>query len=180
MGSFKTVPTNNPVRFPVVSADDRFASKNHSEGVPSRPHPKSPLVTLLKKGQAKPGDVSRLLVTVNVLGSAGPLRFLARSDDTVQKIMESALKSYAREGRLPVLGHCIKQFELYCANGGYEALEPSEVVGLLGTRNFLLCRKQQSKIEQEKELTGSNNHGKNGLFKSLFNTMSMGFGVSSH
>eukprot|EP00252_Welwitschia_mirabilis_P004131 TRINITY_DN14336_c0_g1_i2.p1 TRINITY_DN14336_c0_g1~~TRINITY_DN14336_c0_g1_i2.p1 ORF type:complete len:224 (-),score=43.54 TRINITY_DN14336_c0_g1_i2:225-896(-) len=160
--------------------DTRSPSKKSLDAASARQYPKSPLTTLLRKGQVKTNEVNRLLVTVNVLGSAGPLRFLASSDDTVQKIIEVVLKSYAREGRLPVLGQNIKQFELYCANGGYEALDPSVNVGSLGTRNFLLCKKQQSKIDEEKELTGSNHHAKNCLFMNWFNNMGMGFGISSH
>ena len=68
----------------------------------------------------KASEVNHLLIAINVLDSTRPFRFLAKEDDTVHKIIESALKLYAREGRLPILGFNIKQFELYCANGGTE------------------------------------------------------------
>ncbi|XP_060959924.1 uncharacterized protein LOC115722008 isoform X2 [Cannabis sativa] len=76
----------------------------------------------------------RLLITVNVLGSAGPMRFVVSEDDLVGSVIEYALKSYAREGRLPVLGTDSDRFFLYCANSGFDRC---------GVRNFMLCKKQR-------------------------------------
>ncbi|KAF3443603.1 hypothetical protein FNV43_RR13291 [Rhamnella rubrinervis] len=59
---------------------------------------------------------SRFLITVNVVGSAGPIRFVVNEDDLVSGVIDTALKTYAREGRLPVLGSDAKDFLLYCAN----------------------------------------------------------------
>ncbi|KAH9305272.1 hypothetical protein KI387_009676, partial [Taxus chinensis] len=132
----------------------------------------------------KTNEINRLLVTVNVLGSAGPLRFLVRYDDPVQKVMETALKSYAREGRLPVLGQNTKLFELHNANSGCgQALDPFEIIGALGTRNFLLCKKHECKLQEEEEKvtsTSHHHHQKTNLWKNWLNTMSLGFGISSH
>lgn len=141
----------------------------------SAKYPKSPLVSLLRKNQVKANEVNRLLVTINVLGSAGPLRFLAREDETVLKIIETALKLYAREGRLPVLGYNAKQFELYCANSGTEAVKPCQVVGALGTRNFLLCKKHEEKLMNNPPAQ-QQHHLKGNLWKSWWNS----FGISSH
>lgn len=59
---------------------------------------------------------NRLLITVNVLGSPGPLRLLVNQDDTVSTVIDSSLKLYARGGRLPVLGSDFKNFLLYTSN----------------------------------------------------------------
>ncbi|KAJ4706920.1 Senescence-associated protein [Melia azedarach] len=88
------------------------------------------------------GKKNRFLITVNVLGSAGPIRFLVNEDDLVSSVIDTALKTFAREGRLPVLGFDVHNFLLYCANGGSDALNPSEAIGSCGGRNFLLCKKQ--------------------------------------
>ncbi|EOY03955.1 Uncharacterized protein TCM_019175 [Theobroma cacao] len=85
---------------------------------------------------------TRFLITINVLGSAGPLRFLVNEDDLVAAVIDVALKSYAREGRLPVLGLDPNKFLLYCANAGSDALSPWEKIGSQGRRNFVLCKKQ--------------------------------------
>ncbi|GMY24680.1 hypothetical protein FCV25MIE_19922 [Fagus crenata] len=86
---------------------------------------------------------NRFLITVNVLGSAGPLRFVVNEDDLVAGVIDTALKSYAREGRLPVLGSDVNDFVLYCADVGFDALNPWESIGSCGGRNFLLSKKQR-------------------------------------
>lgn len=65
---------------------------------------------------------SRFLITVNVLGSAGPIRFLVNGNDLVASVIDTALKTFAREGRLPVLGFDVDKFLLYCANEGSEGI----------------------------------------------------------
>ncbi|XP_059452376.1 uncharacterized protein At4g22758-like [Corylus avellana] len=95
-------------------------------------------------GQSVKGVKSnRFLITVNVLGSAGPLRFVVNESDLVAAVIDTALKSYAREGRLPVLGSDVNDFVLYCADAGFEALNPKESIGSHGGRNFVLCKKQR-------------------------------------
>lgn len=61
---------------------------------------------------------NRLLITVNVVGSSGPLRFLVNEDDKVSNVIDLTLKLYARGGRLPILGSDIKDFMLYASDGG--------------------------------------------------------------
>ncbi|KAL3346272.1 hypothetical protein AABB24_024947 [Solanum stoloniferum] len=86
---------------------------------------------------------TRLLITVNVLGSAGPLRFVVNENDKVAKVVDTALKQYGREGRLPLLSSNVNDFLLYSASAGMDALGPSELIGSLGVRNFILCKKQK-------------------------------------
>lgn len=62
---------------------------------------------------------NRILVTVNVLGSAGPIRFVTSEGELVAAVMGTALRSYAREGRLPVLGSDYNDFLLFCAHSNY-------------------------------------------------------------
>lgn len=89
---------------------------------------------------------ARILVTVTVLGSAGPLRFLINEEELVASVIGTTLRLYAREGRLPVLGSDHNNFLLYSANAGSDALSPWEPIGAYGSRNFLLCRKQQQEM----------------------------------
>jgi hypothetical protein len=63
------------------------------------------------------GGRARVLVTVTVLGSAGPLRFLVDEGDTVAGLVRAALRCYAREGRMPLLGADPAGFLIYTANG---------------------------------------------------------------
>ncbi|KAL0332409.1 UNVERIFIED_CONTAM: hypothetical protein Scaly_2142400 [Sesamum calycinum] len=85
---------------------------------------------------------NRFLITINVFGSAGPIRFVVDEDDNAAGVIETALKLYAREGRLPVLGSDINCFVIYPANAGFDALKPSEAIGSRGVRNFVLCKNQ--------------------------------------
>lgn len=65
---------------------------------------------------------SKFLITINVLGSAGPLRFVVNGDDLVAGVIDTALKSYARGGRLPVLGSDVNDFVLYSADAGFDGI----------------------------------------------------------
>jgi hypothetical protein len=71
------------------------------------------------RGKAAPGigGRARVLVTVTVLGSAGPLRFLVDEGESVTGLIRAALRCYAREGRMPLLGADAANFLLYTANG---------------------------------------------------------------
>ncbi|XP_020576268.1 uncharacterized protein LOC110021901 [Phalaenopsis equestris] len=88
------------------------------------------------------GEMDRFLITVTVPGSAGAIRFVVREKELVEVVIGTVLKSYAREGRLPVLGSDLNDFLLYSAHDGSEALCPWETIGCSGSRNFLLCKKQ--------------------------------------
>ncbi|XP_024444715.2 uncharacterized protein LOC18099384 isoform X2 [Populus trichocarpa] len=66
-----------------------------------------------KKGDDKK---NRFLISISFLGSAGPIRVVVNGDDLVSGIISTALKIYAREGRLPVLGFDASNFLLYCVN----------------------------------------------------------------
>lgn len=57
---------------------------------------------------------NRILISVTFLGSAGPIRFVANESDLVAAVIDTALKCYAREGRLPILGSDFNDFVFYC------------------------------------------------------------------
>uniref|UniRef100_A0A0D9VFF3 DUF7054 domain-containing protein n=1 Tax=Leersia perrieri TaxID=77586 RepID=A0A0D9VFF3_9ORYZ len=105
---------------------------------------------MLRKVDARGGKVApagsgggraRLLVTVTVLGSAGPLRFLIDEGETVTGLIRAALRCYAREGRMPLLGADAAAFLLYTANGGSDALSADEKIYFNGCRSFLIWQK---------------------------------------
>lgn len=57
---------------------------------------------------------NRILISVTFIGSAGPIRFVANEGDLVAAVIDTALKCYAREGRLPILGSDFNDFVFYC------------------------------------------------------------------
>lgn len=124
------------------------------------------------------GTNNRFLISVNVLGSAGPIRFVVNEGDLIAAVIDTALKSYARQGRLPHLGSDINQFLLYCANVGADALSPWELIGSCGGRNFVLCKKQ---IEPQMRETRPEMLGRkgSGSWKTWLNK-SFNFKILSH
>ncbi|KAJ0490001.1 hypothetical protein HanPI659440_Chr12g0467321 [Helianthus annuus] len=96
----------------------------------------------------------RILIMINVVGSAGPIRFVVSEEAAVAAVIETALKSYARESRLPVLGTKCTDFFLYTPIAGTEALNPCEMIGSFGVRNFLLCKKTREVAEITRKSSG--------------------------
>ncbi|GAB2228671.1 hypothetical protein Droror1_Dr00022794 [Drosera rotundifolia] len=111
----------------------------------------------------------RFLICVNVLGSAGPLRFLVNDDDRVGGVIDACLKQYAREGRLPILRYSPDNFLLYAANAGADALNTWDTIGSSRARNFIMCKKavQPSMTEGRSEMTKKK--GINGKWKAWLN-----------
>ncbi|XP_021274675.1 uncharacterized protein LOC110409599 [Herrania umbratica] len=101
-----------------------------------------------KKNQGPKGK--RLLISITFLGSAGPIRLIVNEEELVAAVIDTALKSYAREGRLPVLGSNLNDFLLYCPSAGSDALSPWATIGSQGARNFKLWKKQRTeKVEDD-------------------------------
>ncbi|KAF3433590.1 hypothetical protein FNV43_RR24692 [Rhamnella rubrinervis] len=94
-----------------------------------------------KKNQNAKGN--KLLISITVLGSAGPIWFVVNEKDLVATVMDTALKSYTHEGRLPVLGSDLNDIMLYCPYVRTDALSPWETIGSQGARNFMSCKKRQ-------------------------------------
>ncbi|RYQ82972.1 hypothetical protein Ahy_B10g101580 [Arachis hypogaea] len=137
------------------------------------------------------------MLKVKVL-HAEPIRFVVNEKDTISVIIETALKSYAHEGRLPILGFDPTNFLLYnaCFDGmdiyidwlfllvfietALTALNPLEAIGSYGVRNFVLCKKQvcSSKAEPNTELISQKSNGGSG-WKAWLNK-SFGLKILSH
>ncbi|CAI9096021.1 OLC1v1032081C1 [Oldenlandia corymbosa var. corymbosa] len=139
-----------------------------------------------KKSQAAAAAAAkgnRLLISITVLGSAGPIRFVVSEGELVAAVIDTALKSYAREGRLPVLGTNLDNFVLYCPCASTEALSPWETIGSLGFRNFMLCKKPQ---EQKTDDAGkpvapiTRKSSGSGIWKSWFHKSHNNLKVPSH
>ncbi|MFQ6648930.1 hypothetical protein Gotur_021875 [Gossypium turneri] len=61
-----------------------------------------------KKNQGCKGN--KLLISVSVLGSSGPIRFVVNEGELVGTVIDIALKSYAREGRYLFLDRILMSF----------------------------------------------------------------------
>ncbi|KGN57775.1 uncharacterized protein LOC105434881 [Cucumis sativus] len=139
--------------------------------------------SMLKRSTTKKGKkvntntkCNRFLVSINVIGSTGPIRFVANEDDLVCEIIKTSLTLYARQARLPILGTNVDNFILFCVNDEKrDALSPRESIGSKQVRHFLLCKKQGSphslllneKMSRQREEEKGRNHWKKWLNKSL-------------
>lgn len=140
------------------------------------------MVSYKQKKNQESSKGNRFLIIVNVLGSAGPIRFVVNEKDLVASIIDTALKSYAREGRLPVLGSDLHNFLLYCPNSGSDsdALSPWETIGSRGCRNFVLCKKKAVAVTDDGTGPAAiTRKGGSGSWKAWINK-SLNFKVSSH
>ncbi|KAJ8428102.1 hypothetical protein Cgig2_012394 [Carnegiea gigantea] len=118
-------------------------------------------------------NTKRFLISVCVLGSPGPFRFVVNEEDFVVHVIDMALKLYDKEGRLPHLSSDPNKFFLYCANLGSDAMSPWDEIGSFETRNFVLCKKPEqhpNMTEARSEMFSRRKHGlswKSWLNKSL-------------
>lgn len=69
-----------------------------------------------KKKKKNKNNINRILISINIVGSSGPLTMVVNEDDAVCDVIEKSLKSYARQGRLPILGSDVTNFDIYCSN----------------------------------------------------------------
>ncbi|KAI9100115.1 hypothetical protein K1719_024333 [Acacia pycnantha] len=98
----------------------------------------------------KTRELTKLLITVNVAGSTGPLRLVVNENDIVSDVIHITLKSYAHLGRLPLLPSDPNNFLLYSSlkfhgldvGSVFAALNPKEAIGCCGERNFILWKKK--------------------------------------
>ncbi|XP_019446272.1 PREDICTED: uncharacterized protein At4g22758-like isoform X2 [Lupinus angustifolius] len=138
---------------------------------------------LSKQKKNQNANARRLLISINVLGSAGPIRFVVNEEELVATVIDTALKSYAREGRLPVLGNDIAGFALHCPHVGSDALSPWDAIGSHGARNFMLCRKPQPSTENVNAAADGNgtslSRRGSGSWKAWLNK-SLNLKISSH
>ncbi|XP_073127701.1 uncharacterized protein At4g22758-like [Henckelia pumila] len=135
------------------------------------------LICKPKKNQPLKGN--RFLISVTVHGSSGPIRFVVNEEDLVADVMDTVLKSYAREGRLPVLGSNFNNFILYCPIAGTEALNSWEMIGSLGVRNFVLCKKPETTTAIGGEKSSPMTRKAAGSWRTWFNK-SLNPKISSH
>ncbi|KAL1219495.1 hypothetical protein V5N11_021564 [Cardamine amara subsp. amara] len=131
-----------------------------------------------KKSQKSKTTINRFLVSINVLGSAGPIRFVVKEDETVANVIDYALKCYAREGRLPLLGSDSSFFLLYCPYFASEAFNPWGKIGSTGARNFVLSKKLESQNLEDTVVT-TTIRKTSGRWKTWLNK-SLGLMVPSH
>ncbi|GLJ46672.1 hypothetical protein SUGI_0983650 [Cryptomeria japonica] len=108
-------------------------------------------MNLLEKDEEKVRN--RMLITVNMMRSSVTLKLVVNANDSIEGVVENALKCYARQGYLPLLGLDSKRFRLYSAIDSSQALEACQYIGDCGSWNFVMSVKQmQNCHETEKNV----------------------------
>ncbi|KAI5434532.1 uncharacterized protein LOC127122102 [Lathyrus oleraceus] len=108
-------------------------------------------------------NTNRILISINIFGSSGPLTIVVNEDDVVCDVIVKALKFYARQDRLPTLKSDASDYVLQCSNDVSDALGPSEPIGSFRTRKFVLYENQSSSTKTEE----AESKGRNGRWKSF-------------
>lgn len=106
--------------------------------IPRLSLPPTPLSSFYEPSEKSFTEEDRILVSITVEGSTGPIRVIVRKGDTVSDLIKVTIDNYAKEGRYPVLDSDTNMFELHVSNFSMESLNRSDPVGELGTRTFFL------------------------------------------
>lgn len=85
-------------------------------------------------GARKDWNVERFLIKVTVVGSAGPIRFVVKEGERVSDVIAIVLRSYAREGRRPILGSDHRDFLLYSSTYGSGGKKKKNSLGKFACR----------------------------------------------
>ncbi|KMZ59801.1 hypothetical protein ZOSMA_64G00160 [Zostera marina] len=132
-------------------------------------------------GARKDWNVERFLIKVTVVGSAGPIRFVVKEGERVSDVIAIVLRSYAREGRRPILGSDHRDFLLYSSTYGSGVLPHWKALSSHEGRNFVICKKQKVVVSPEfghgrAEVGSGKVNNRGSIWKSLFHSLK----VSSH
>ncbi|CAO2820040.1 unnamed protein product [Amaranthus hypochondriacus] len=101
-------------------------------------------------------QMTRLLVSVTVRGSVGPIQVIVSPEDTVHDLIKDVLKVYVKENRRPLLSEIHPScFGLHYSPFNLPSLKLDEKVMNLGSRKFFLCPEQAAHagtfLEQSKQ-----------------------------
>ncbi|KAL8150466.1 hypothetical protein V2J09_020274 [Rumex salicifolius] len=97
--------------------------------------------------QSFPED-SRVLVSVTVEGSPGPIRTLVKLTSTVEEAIKLVIDEYCKEGRIPPLESTSSLYQLHLSSFNFESLDRSETIGSIGSRRFYLRKRRKAVISE--------------------------------
>ncbi|KAG9445386.1 hypothetical protein H6P81_016726 [Aristolochia fimbriata] len=108
----------------------------------------------------KYGDESKVVLSVLVEGSPGPVRTMVRLGASVAETIRIVVDKYREEGRSPLLGRDASHssFQLHHSYFSLQSLNKTEKIGSVGSRNFYLRRSNGD--EREEGNSASSDHDK--------------------
>ncbi|XP_021753988.1 uncharacterized protein LOC110719375 [Chenopodium quinoa] len=81
---------------------------------------------------------AKVLITVTVEGSPGPIRTLIKLGTSVEDTIKLVVQKYGEEGRAPRLDKDSVSFDLHVSYFSLQSLERSDAIGDAGSRTFYL------------------------------------------
>ncbi|PAN06044.1 hypothetical protein PAHAL_1G214200 [Panicum hallii] len=111
--------------------------------VPDLPFGHSPSAASLAK--PSPWEEAKVVVSVTVEGSVGPVKAMVRLDASVGEAIAAVVERYAREGRSPRLEPAAAEgFQLHHSHFSLQSLNKNDKIGDVGGRNFYLHKNDSS------------------------------------
>ncbi|XP_018833151.2 uncharacterized protein At4g22758-like [Juglans regia] len=96
--------------------------------------------TILQEGRPR---LMKLLLNVTIQGSLGPVQLVMTPESTVNDLIATSVRIYAKEDRRPILVTTDPaMFDLHYSQFSLESLDREEKVIALGSRNYFLCVKK--------------------------------------
>ncbi|GMH09482.1 hypothetical protein Nepgr_011323 [Nepenthes gracilis] len=129
---------------PDIGDDDRSLESDggwiHRSRTCSYVFPYQPFLSasLMNQYEGHPKD-AKVVVTVTVEGSPGPIRTMVKTGSSVEDTIKLVIEKYGEEGRSPRLDkNAASFFDLHLSYFSLESLDRSNTIGNVGSRNFYL------------------------------------------
>ncbi|KAJ1259093.1 hypothetical protein BS78_10G127100 [Paspalum vaginatum] len=117
---------------------------------PDSPFGRSPSAASLTN--PSPREEAKVVVSVTVEGSVGPVKAMVRLGASVGEAIEAVVDRYAREGRSPPLNlAAAKCFQLHRSHFSLQSLNKNDKIGDVGSRNFYLHKNNGSNVYLQNE-----------------------------
>ncbi|KAL5102070.1 hypothetical protein RYX36_006397 [Vicia faba] len=68
----------------------------------------------------KKKNINKILISINIIGSSGPLTIVVNEVDAVCDVIDKVLKIYAHQERLPILKSDASECILHCPNDVFD------------------------------------------------------------
>ncbi|CAM0946464.1 unnamed protein product [Alopecurus aequalis] len=109
----------------------------------------------------KPWEEAKVVVSVTVEGSAGPVKAMVRLGSSIREAIAALEERYDREGRSPRLDPAsADSFQLHHSHFCLESLNKNDKIGDVGGRNFYLHKNDGSnELSLQREESGVNLSG---------------------
>ncbi|ESQ38249.1 hypothetical protein EUTSA_v10028909mg [Eutrema salsugineum] len=127
-----------------------FASAPSLTGFSSPSSSSSPIYKQVYKREA-----AKVVISVSVEGSPGPVKTLVRLSCNVEETMKMVVDKYRKEGRTPKLDKDLA-FELHQSHFSIQCLEKTEVIGEIGSRSFYMRKREPENRISVRSIQSSN------------------------